>query len=215
MYKITCAYCGEEITFVKESEKPDTCPNCLSLLGSTPVDTSLENATITEVESRNPNGLTLIYQKTNEEISIPHCNEIVLGRESYGHEVLGKVPQISRRHCKIEFIDGQYRVTDLGSLNGTYVGLSKTDCKMYPQQPLNDSDLLFLGREPFLVKLHYEETCDAEEASAADEAHEPAETIARKKKVYRCLACGMHYESKTEICENCGSYDQWEEVDVE
>ncbi len=44
-------------------------------------------------------------------------------------------------------------ITDLGSTNGTFIGVIKIDCKAHPSQVLADGELLFLGKEPFLVRL--------------------------------------------------------------
>jgi len=221
MYKINCIYCGEEFVFESLSERPETCPNCLSSLKGI---NALKNFARGEsqsdfqkdVEKDSPAGLTLIYQTTNEAIHLRHRDKIVLGRKNVGAEVFGKIQQISRRHCVIEFIDNQYRITDLNSSNGTYLGISKIDCKTNPQQPLNYSDLLFLGREPFLVKKYSEDTDVQEKENApVDEKKVCSDAELVKKRIvsYKCLGCGREYDRKRDICEECGMYGQWEEIE--
>ncbi|MBC2694505.1 MAG: FHA domain-containing protein [Desulfobacteraceae bacterium] len=213
MYRINCNYCGEEITFIDLAERPETCPNCFSSLEEIDIqnisDTN-NNQTETQEDS-GLDGLTLIYQKTNETIHIPHTDKIILGRESFGSEVLGKIPQISGIHCSIEFIDNQYKITDLNSKNGTYTGISKIDCKLNPKQSLNDSNLLFLGKEPFLIKLNFRTGASEKtvKTTSSEEKFEPEEETKR----FRCLVCAKEFDEKKEICDGCGSYGQWEVIE--
>ena len=213
MYRINCNYCGEEITFTDLAQRPKTCPNCFSSLEEIDIQniSDTNNNQTKSQEDSDPDGLTLIYQKTNEKIHIPRTDKIILGRESFGSEVLGKIPQISRNHCSIEFIDNQYKVTDLNSTHGTYVGISKIDCKFNPKQILNDSDLVFLGREPFLVKLHFKGK--ASERPAETTISEGQVESKEKTKRFRCLVCAKEYDAKEEICAGCGSYGQWELIE--
>lgn len=52
--------------------------------------------------------------------------EFVLGKKSsMADGVIEGVPTVSRRHCRITRSDEGYQVTDLGSLNGTYVNQIK------------------------------------------------------------------------------------------
>jgi predicted component of type VI protein secretion system len=45
---------------------------------------------------------------------------MMIGRHSSA-DVRLCLPDISRRHCRCAFTDGQWKVIDLGSLNGTFV----------------------------------------------------------------------------------------------
>ena len=53
-------------------------------------------------------------------------------------------PFVSRTHCKIEISDGQYKISDLGSTNGT--SINGTDIEPNSPHDLNNRDLISLGR---------------------------------------------------------------------
>lgn len=217
MYKIVCDYCGEEIIFEEVSQKPETCPNCNSFLDqlepqkmSELADSATENQ-IDKIGQQLCTGITLIYQKTGKKIHIDQT-KVILGREGFGADVLSEILQISRSHCVIERINNQYRITDLDSFNGTYVGISKIDCNLNPKQILNDSDLVFLGREPFLVKLHLKVKA-SERSAETTISEEKVESKEKKTRRFRCLACAKEYDAKEEICDGCGSYGPWEVIE--
>jgi len=231
MYKIICDYCDQELLFEKISDKPEICDNCNTAL------THIEPEKLSEEESTESNakeqkadhrmclGLTLIYQKTGEKISIVQTKTI-LGREGVGSDVLGQVPQISRSHCLIEYKDDQYSITDLDSLNGTFLGASKVNCKENPSQKIQNDDFLFLGREPFLIQLHYEnssQTCTGTDQPFYEMGEETKsnpgdESVKFRKIVYRCKVCGTDYEKKEEIqnavCRKCSTFNEWDEVQI-
>src|SRR5947208_1459728 len=46
--------------------------------------------------------------------------EAIVGRHSRA-DVRLALPEISRRHCQFNYVDGQWRVIDLHSLNGVWV----------------------------------------------------------------------------------------------
>lgn len=223
MYKIICSYCGEEITFENLSERTESCTNCLSPMEELEVQKVSESKN-TQADTKGANeadkkplGLTLIYQITNEKLDIVHTEKVVLGRKNFGAEVLGKIPQISRRQCLIEFIDNQYRITDLDSMHGTYIGTSKIDCKENPQQLIKDAELIYLGREPFLAKLHLKaETTEVyTDISAPEEIFDDKlDTEKEMEIIYRCLVCGEDLKEKKDICSGCGSFGQWEEIQI-
>ncbi len=188
---------------------------------SEPADITIKNK-IDKIGQQPCTGITLIYQKTGEKIHIDQA-KVILGREGFGAGVLSEIPQISRSHCVIELIDNQYRVTDLDSFNGTYVGISKIDCNLNPKQILNDSDLVFLGREPFLAQLDFGtqlfvETGDISAQQDNEIVSEPNQSGKRKSVVYRCKNCGKDYDHKKDICEEvcqeCGTFNEWEEIEV-
>ena len=228
MYKIVCDYCGEEIIFEEVFQKPKTCPNCNSFLDqlepqkmSEPVAGTAENQ-IDKIGQQPCTGLTLIYQKTGKKIHIDQ-KKVILGREGFGIDVLGEIGQISRIHCVIERINNQYRITDLDSTHGTFMGILKINCKENPQQVLNNDDLVFLGREPFLAQLHFEaqltvETGDILAQQDNEIISEPNQSAKRKSVVYRCKNCGKDYDHKKDICEEvcqeCGTFNEWEEIEV-
>jgi len=204
MYKITCDYCFEENLFENPNKAPDFCTNCNTALGHlVPVEIADENSSGSN-RLRIPDGFRLTYEKTGASIEIAHNDIIVLGRHSTGKEILGNIPQVSREHCKIEFFGSQYLVTDLNSLNGTFLGAARRDCLKHMKQELNDGDVLFLGREPFSIKFHYSEGLSDEilnETVAEEELHTMK---------FKCKACGRIHDMNLMICDNCGSYGQIE-----
>ena len=223
MYKIVCDYCGEEIIFEEASQKPETCPNCNSFFDKIKpqkVFESTESRTedqIKNTEQQLCTGLTLVYQKTGDIIHVDQT-KATLGREAFGADVLGDIAQISRKHCVVEFIDNQYKVTDLGSFNGTFAGTLKINCRENPQQVLNNNDLIFLGQEPFLVQLHFEDqpSMAAGDVSTRhdDKIIDDTQPDQRRSVIYRCKNCGKDYKYKKDICEECGTFSEWEEIEV-
>lgn len=205
MYKVTCDYCFEEQTFKNLSDQPDFCSNCNTQINHiTPVEIDDEAEADADDRSGTPNGFTLTYEKTGKSIEIKHNEIIILGRQNSGKELMESIPQISREHCKIEFFDGRYLVTDLNSLNGTFLGPTKRDCLKHIKQALNDGDLLFLGREPFSV--HFKFSSEQSE-HIPSESNEENELPAVK---FKCKACGKIHDMNLMICDNCGSYGQIE-----
>jgi hypothetical protein len=203
MYKIICDYCFETSIFERLDAKPAQCKNCNSPLGH--LKAELMDAKTTGLIFDDPDiALCLTYQKTGERIIIPYSDTIILGRQSTGKSLFEKIPQISREHCKIEFIGGQYLVTDLNSLNGTFVGSLRRDCLKHQKELLIDNDVLYLGREPFMVNINPDaaHTKNAESQKAATEDFEPLS--------FKCKACGKVHAMNLMICDECGSYGQIE-----
>ena len=220
MHKIICSYCREEFAFENLSERPKSCTNCFEPMKELEVQKISEAKIIqTDIKKNNkadkkPAYFTLICLKTNKKIHIDHTEKVVLGRDNFGAEIF-ECKKISSCHCLIEFIYNQYKITDLGSRNGTYVGISKIDCKENPQQVLNDGDLLFLGKEPFLVQVHINAEFSQKEAeNLANEGtvHSKVEAAQERIIQYRCLNCGRTYDRKTVKCEGCNAFGRWEEI---
>ena len=82
-----------------------------------------------------PSGMALDVERT----------EIVVGRHS-SCDVCLPLPDVSRRHCRLFFRDGQWLVEDRGSLNGVFVNEERV--KMHA---LRTTDRLRLGGFTFLV----------------------------------------------------------------
>lgn len=73
--------------------------------------------------------------------------EILLGRHSRA-DVRLALPDVSRRHCRFVFRDGQWRVFDLNSLNGVHVnGERMHEANLY------DGDELRVGGFTFRVSV--------------------------------------------------------------
>ncbi len=135
---LTCEYCGNRIDLQAGSDLPEECPACLSKL-IIPAD--IPNAESSFIE--------LIHQGSGKKIIVK--GKSIIGREMEGKEFLGSIPHISRSHCLIEPVGSFYTVTDQGSVNGTFLGTLKIDCKKNPGQELKNNDLLYLGKEAFIV----------------------------------------------------------------
>ncbi len=133
--------CNKTISFDNEWDLPSECPYCFE---------NLEREIV---------GLTLIYQMNQQRIEVPASRKTILGRRGLGAEVLSKIvfngeQVVSRNHCSIEFRDNKFYLQDEGSLNGTYYGRERIDCKNAPQV-IENGGLVFLGEEPFIGLVRY------------------------------------------------------------
>jgi hypothetical protein len=81
---------------------------------------------------------------------------VTIGRTSENDVVIPEY-SVSRKHCFIALVDGNYRITDWGSANGTLVN-EKDIGKMTPV-PLQGREILTLGRLMllFLPAQHFAE----------------------------------------------------------
>jgi hypothetical protein len=156
-------------------------------------------------------GLTLIYQINQQRIEVPAEGQTTLGREGFGSEVLGKIffngkPVISRRHCSIRFCEDHFYLSDECSLNGTFCGLSKADCKAAPRL-IEDESLVYLGEEPFLAKIRF-----APAPARAGAAVPPP--VDEAPRLYRCNEPGCSFESPEQpaVCPNCDTYNSLKPV---
>jgi pSer/pThr/pTyr-binding forkhead associated (FHA) protein len=70
-----------------------------------------------------------------------------LGRET-DNEVVLDDPATSRHHAQIQFHDGRYVLTDLGSANGTYVNDQRVNA-----HPLSDGDRIRVGQNVLLTSI--------------------------------------------------------------
>jgi pSer/pThr/pTyr-binding forkhead associated (FHA) protein len=103
-------------------------------------------------------------------------------------------------------VNNQFVVTDLHSLNGTYLGIEKIDCKTNPKQTVKDNDLIFLGREPFIIKLVF--SVSINENSFIQENDDIVK--------YKCKKCDFISIDNSKICSGCNSYmnsQDWELCD--
>lgn len=199
-FNLTCDYCGGSIVFGRPEERPATCPSCNSYLGHLTAAEIPGEAMPSPREDRQPAGhLELVCQKSGAIIRIDPADRIEIGREAVGREVLSKTPQISRTHCLIECEDGKFFLTDLDSRNGTFLGVSRIDCRTNPRQLVVDGELVYLGREPFLFRV----VPRAVSATANEAVRESSD---RKAVRYKCPSCGTEFEKDAEVCPQCGSY---------
>ncbi|HEY7795271.1 MAG TPA: DHA2 family efflux MFS transporter permease subunit [Gaiellaceae bacterium] len=73
--------------------------------------------------------------------------DVLLGRE--GADVLVDDPEVSRQHALVRPLDGGLEITDLGSVNGTYVNGER----IHDPRRLVDGDVVTLGRNSFAVEI--------------------------------------------------------------
>ena len=185
MPEIICATCSKRISF--DSPEPlAECPFCFERL------------------TREVAGLTLVYQMNQQRIDVPAVERTVLGRRSFGAHVLSKIyfngaQVVSRNHCSIELRNNQFYLRDEGSLNGTFYGPGKVDCRDAPQL-IEDGSLLYLGEEPFVALVRYREP---QQPPTTEQVAPSASPVAIK--TYKCrLGCGYETQDPTSLdCPTC------------
>jgi pSer/pThr/pTyr-binding forkhead associated (FHA) protein len=200
--EIVCPSCGSESSFDDASDSPIECPFCFEEIDR-PVISSLSKG------HREVLGLTLIYQINQQRLEIPASGETILGRESFGAHIFSNIffngkQVISRRHCSIEFRGNKFYLRDEGSLNGTYYGNDKIDCKTSPQMIQNDS-LIYLGEEPFLAKVR----SSATEQPRKDQT--PVEELSPTLTKYICneSMCGYETQNPPKVCPECRAFNSF------
>jgi pSer/pThr/pTyr-binding forkhead associated (FHA) protein len=90
--------------------------------------------------------LRLVLQPTGQPVDLDQP-VVLLGRHSEA-DVRLPLPDVSRRHCRFTFTDGAWSVTDLNSLNGTFVNDTRIATIV-----LNAGDLLRVGGFTFVVQV--------------------------------------------------------------
>ncbi len=73
--------------------------------------------------------------------------DMLIGRHSEA-DVRLALPDVSRRHCRFVFADGNWQVFDLNSLNGVFINDERLQ-----EATLCDGDLVRIGGLTFLVEL--------------------------------------------------------------
>ncbi|MCF8356723.1 MAG: FHA domain-containing protein [Melioribacteraceae bacterium] len=208
-YKVVCEYCNEDIFFEDIDKKPSTCPHCGDFVENLKIiELSVKE---NEADEEIHDGLILVCQNTEIELHLNHDNEIIIARENFDEKIPGKKYISgfqSGGHCKIEFEEKQYNITDLNSTNGTYIGIERVDCKAYPKQIINDGDILYLGREPFLIKIDTISLLNSKKSDS--DILEKEESVIKK---FRCKNCNFIVDERVEICPNCEIFrkkEDWE-----
>jgi len=206
MVEVVCPNCGKNSSFNGDSDSLAECPFCFEEIrpGQAP-DTSKACQQIT--------GLRLVYQINQQRIDIPASGKTVLGREAVGANVLSNIffngkQVVSRQHCSIEFRENGFYLQDEGSLNGTFYGANKINCRSSPQL-IHNGNLVYLGEEPFLAKIETKSVEDQIEKEK--ETPVPSPVIVK----YRCNDpnCIPPFESATlptgKVCPKCGTFDRF------
>lgn len=218
MPSINCPNCGNLVEWPEGLAPPIECNNCFydiqDLTASPPEPNPVSESTPENPANsagNPPEGpvLQVLSQATQESFSVfPSSTPTIIGRHFVGKLVLEKVSRkISRKHCEIRYEDGHYYVTDLGSANGTFVGEHKLDCKSYPNQQLKDGQALFLGREPFVVRLIQEDPQPGRVPNAA-EPNRISLKVAESAPLYECQSCFNYRSPVPEFtCPKCNNYN--------
>ncbi len=108
-----------------------------------------------EETSAKPSKLELVY--AGREGTFQFCmeeEEFSIGRGTDSNGRLQVSMKVSRRHCLITKINGNYFVQDLESTNGTYV--NGTQIPPYELMELEQNDVLCIGDVEFRVHLFWE-----------------------------------------------------------
>lgn len=206
MVEVVCPSCGKNNSVDGDSDLAVECHFCFEELKACEAsDASNACQRIT--------GLKLVYQINQQRIDIPASGRTVLGREAVGANVLSNIffngkQVVSRKHCSIEFRENGFYLQDEGSLNGTFYGANKIDCRSSPQL-IRNGNLVYLGEEPFLAKVETESVESRIEKEK--ELPVPAPVIGK----YRCNDpnCIPPFESATlptsKVCPKCGNFDRF------
>lgn len=80
------------------------------------------------------------------EVIVIKRSPAIIGRHSEADVRLG-LQEISRRHCRLTFVEGDWRIDDLGSLNGIFVNQQRQT-----QATLMAGDRVRLGPLVFVVE---------------------------------------------------------------
>lgn len=215
-----CDICGEKVEVNGSQNVPNNCPACFNKW--TPMHKEQEQPGLNVVQNKQAGGvsdLTFICQKSGKGIPIPSGTSVVLGREAHGSEVLIQT-QISRKHCLVEWNEKDgFLISDMGSTHGTYLGVNRIDCSLNPKQPLNNGEILFLGREIYAVKLESETENQSNQGYACQPSSpQPPleEDIAVEEMVQetlcKCENCNQSFEltdgmRSNPCCPECGCFN--------
>jgi pSer/pThr/pTyr-binding forkhead associated (FHA) protein len=206
MYRIICPGCSNPNNFEIIQNRPLECSFCFTTLSN---ELSLE-----EIKDENKGkliGLKLICQNTSEVLTIEGDSGII-GREHVGAKLLSNITVnqkqvISRKHCSLYRVADNYYLKDEGSTNGTFYGINKTDCSK-DAQVIEDNNIIFLGREIFLIQFIYEESQLNENSNKPTTIEPTAKPIK-----FRCNeGCGYESLAPFEICPKCMTSNSMVEI---
>jgi len=201
MLKIICPNCDKENIFQSSGNIPSECTFCFTSFPTTiTISENVDN-------SRDVTGLAIIYQINQQCIEISTLHKTILGRDNFGSSLFSKIlfngnPIVSRKHFSIEFKEGNFYILDEGSLNGTFFGVNKINCRNSPQI-IEDNSIFFVGEEPFLAKINYKDQAHIEFEEQVEENLIETKSI----KQYRCTKCGKNFEEKSETCPSCERFN--------
>lgn len=210
MPKFVCPNCEKENPLPAGSPIPDECTFCF---GSIPPNIELVNDPDTATQGGVPIGLTLIYQRGGAQFEVSNQPFSILGREHVGSSLLFNIlvngkPVISRKHCSIEFKNGQFYLSDEGSVNGTFYGVNKISCANIPQR-IEDNSILYLGQEPFLARINYQVVAQTPLVESYSSIPDPEPASQSAPTRYRCNepTCGYEAEVYSQMCPDCATFN--------
>lgn len=213
MFEVICPTCNKKNLFESRDSIAEECGYCFEVFPPSiqVSDSPEQNGVSASRENGEVSGLVLIYQIDQRQITIDVSEKTILGRKSHGAEILSTIyfndkPVISRQHCSIEFINGDFYLRDENSLNGTFYGIKKMSCKNSPQKIENDN-ILYLGEEPFIARIIQKEP-EAIVQSEAEAVNKGAENIV----LYRCNECGLEKQEKLPMCPVCDTFNSFVEI---
>ena len=209
-YNFICEGGRHNNFFMDKNTPPEECSYCFE---------KFDFCNVVEVE--NPNlkkkiGLKIIYQLNQQYLEISTLHKYILGRDNYGSSFFSEINYngekvVSRKHCSIEFKDDNFYLLDEDSKYGTKYGINKISCKNSPQI-IEDNSIFYIGKEPFLAIINYEES----------EKRAPIEILEEKvqKKaniIYRCneLECGYESQIFIQFCPLCNTCNSLKHIHYE
>lgn len=86
--------------------------------------------------------------------------DVLVGRHSEA-DIRLPLPDVSRKHCRFQFIDGNWQVLDLKSLNGVFVNDQRVEHAV-----LHHDDRVRLGSFTFVVEMEQAAAAPAEASLA-------------------------------------------------
>jgi len=113
-----------------------------------------------------------------QSVELPQEKNVLLGRAG-SCEITVKAAGISRSHCRVDHDGRDYHLTDLGSVNGTFVNNERT-----PRHVLQDGDAVRIGQVEALFL--WEETAILE---TDDETQTLPIGLVARRRVARCDQC--------------------------
>ncbi len=104
--------------------------------------------------------LRLVLQPTGMVVELQHP-DLLLGRHSDA-DIRLPLPDVSRQHCRFQFVNGAWRVVDLKSLNGVFVNDERVE-----QAVLHHGDRIRIGGFTFVAEMTAVPAAPSEELAEA------------------------------------------------
>lgn len=191
---IVCRYDGCNHQQELDAEKhPNQCPMCYGHWLE-----EGEDYVLVQGNHRLLTGCSLTCMKTQAKSIIKISNQQnVFGRTDFDF-IGNRKSYISRTHFRFAIENNQLYIEDLGSTNGTFIGLVNRE-PVKDKTLLKDNTWLVLGEEEFLVKYIYEYYNTSNNK----------DVLPLPQKVLRCLECTKELgKDIPTTCEYCGTWNE-------